>query len=92
MDFARNMIVYPRSKEGYLFKIFGKFVDSESIERNDVPLIKNEINLIYNKSEYEETGIYIFKEEVEKNKTYLFVIVEEDDAWDIIEVYSSTYS
>ena len=92
MDFARNMIVYPRSKEGYLFKIFGKFVDSESIERNDVPLIKNEINLIYNKSEYEETGIYVYKEGIEKDQVYLFMVVEEDNVGDIIEVYSSTYS
>ena len=93
IDEGRNLIIYPRSKEDKSFQIFGKFVNSETIEINEVEVIEKQISEeIFLVQDCEEEGIYIFKENIDKTKAYLFMIIEKDNTEDVIEIYSSTYS
>ena len=91
MDENRNLIVYPRSQNDVPFTIYGDWVDSEHVERNQIDYIEGYIKDIYPDGHKRE-GIYIYEENIDKSKSFLFLIVEDSDQEDIIEILSSTYS
>jgi hypothetical protein len=91
MDLERDMLVYPRSQNGNPITIYGNFFASEPIERNQIITISGMMDQIFLKDEYRIDSRYIFREKIDKTKSFLFVTVS-DSHGDIIEVLSSTYS
>ena len=91
MDLERDMLVYPRSQNGNPITIYGNFFASEPIERNIIITISGMMDQIFLKDEYKIDSRYIFREKIDKTKSFLFVTVS-DSHGDIIEVLSSTYS
>ena len=92
MDIERNLILYPRSQYGYPMTIYGNFVESPPVERNEVTTVMNFVNEIYENNNYKEEKAYIYKEKIDKNKAYLFLTVLPKGVGGIVEVLSSTYS
>ena len=93
MELVNNLIIYPRSRKGQSFQIFGKFVDREIMDLNNFEAIESLLNEeIFLVSDCFEEGLYIFKENIDTNKVYLFMAIESQNDGDIIEVFSSTYS
>ena len=92
MDIKRNMIVYPKSQNGKPLTIYGEMVDSLPIETNAVHLVKGLVDQLIGNSGNKVDKHYIYKENIDKSKSYLFVTVQDHNSGDTIEVYSSTYS
>ena len=89
-DVMNDLIAYPRSQDGYPIDIYGNFVNAKLIETNDM------INLIFYVSEifrddYRIPEKYIYRENINKDESFLF-IVQTEDPDTIIEVLSSTYN
>jgi hypothetical protein len=91
-DLQNNLILYPRSQNGKPFEKYGRRVEAEMIETNDVDKILELTKDTYeNKNIYKKTGDYIYEEEVTKKEAYFLVISTEDNNG-IIDVLSSTYA
>ena len=67
-------------------------VDSLPIETNAVHLVKGLVNQLIGNINNKVDKHYIYKENIDKSKSYLFVTVQDHNSGDTIEVYSSTYS
>ena len=75
---------------GYRETIFNAVKD---LDIDEIEVIEKQISEeIFLVQDCEEEGIYIFKENIDKTKAYLFMIIEKDNTEDVIEIYSSTYS
>ncbi len=92
MDLERDMLIYPRTQNGNPITIYGSFFDSEPIERNQITSISEMMSQIYLKDEYKIDSRYIFRENINKTQSFLFVTVAKEIYGDIVEVLSSTYS
>jgi len=90
MDVERNLIVYPRSRNGEPLTIYGSFFDSKPIEKNDVMSMAEMFEQIYENEDYLVNENYIFQENINKSESYLFVTISKTP--NIVEVLSSTYS
>ena len=89
-DLKNNLVLYPRSLYGKRFVKYGKTVEAQEIEKNDVNKILDltldtlvEANI--------KTDDFIYEENVQKGKAYFLIIQTEDDN-DLIDVLSSTYA
>ena len=88
LDNESNLIVYPRSRKGEELQIYGKLIDADIIEKNDIITLSKNINEIYQNNNYKQDKKYIYLNNISKEKSYLFITVSEKN--DIIEVLSST--
>ena len=91
-DLQNNLILYPRSQNGKPFEKYGRRVEAEMIETNDVDkILELTIDTYENKNKYKKTDDYIYEEEVTKKEAY-FLIISTEDNNGIIDVLSSTYA
>ena len=94
IDFNNNLVIYPKSN-GKEFKKYGKLVNAEIIEENNInEIIKAVDDIKDNKREEEftENGL-IYIEGVNKEKSYLFITIFDNvPTDDKIEILSSTYA
>ena len=89
LDIGSNLITYPKSHRGLELTIYGGLFNSEKIEKNDIPTIKNYFNEMYNNPKYKIDKKYIYINNIQKDQSFLFMTISKDS--DIVEVYSSTY-
>ena len=88
MDINSNLIIYPRSKKGEDFIIYGEYLDAGDSENNNM-IINTFLDAIFENNVYKIDTKYIYKNNIPSDKSYLFITVMEKS--DIIEVLSSTY-
>ena len=88
LDNNSNLIIYPRSRRREELIIYGKLIDADIIEKNDIITLSENLNEIYQNDNFKQEKKYIYLNNISKEKSYLFITVSEKN--DIIEVLSST--
>ena len=66
IDVNNNLVILPRSQDGYEITSFGKLVSAEDIEINNMEEIKNYMKTIYNDDKYIFRDKYKYIENVKK--------------------------
>ena len=89
IDVNSNIVVLPRSKDGYKITSYGNFVSNEDIERNNMTEIKRYIETFYNNIDYKFKYDYNYTENINKTESFFFISVSEKAT--IIEVLSSSF-
>ena len=87
IDIHSNLVVYPRNQDGTPLTIYNNLVNAEEIERNNY-YSDYQIHKILSDNDNRNRDKFIYYNDIDKSKSYLFVTVSETNS--IVEVLSST--
>ena len=88
IDINNALVLFPRSQEGYQITMYGQYVDSKDIERNNIGEIELIMRLTFENENLKIKDPYFYAKNIVKEKSFFFMLSQETDS--IIEVLSST--
>ena len=88
IDINNALVLFPRSQEGYQITMYGQYVDSKDIERNNIGEIELIMRLTFENETLKIKDPYFYAKNIVKEKSFFFMLSEETDS--IMEVLSST--
>ena len=88
IDINNALVLFPRSQEGYQITMYGQYVDSKDIERNNIGEIELIMRLTFENENLKINNPYFYAKNIVKEKSFFFMLSQETDS--IIEVLSST--
>ena len=88
IDINNALVLFPRSQEGEEITMYGQYVDSKDIERNNIGEIELIMRLTFENENLKIKDPYFYAKNIVKEKSFFFMLSEETDS--IMEVLSST--
>lgn len=92
MDIKSNLVVYPRITNGKISRKYGRMIDAELVETNNMVEVIRETFQTYEQTTYQIMGDFHYEVNINKAKSFLLLVaVENAEANTIVDVLTSTY-